>query len=834
MADCLKNIDAANKGRLNDDEIETIVTDLQRARDNLDAVETDILRQGKVIAEQAQLAASIAERNAIINVIKETELWNAIEAADRMVGDPSLGLEAALVGVNAPFEGSLRSVDTLARGYMSRYMGGLVHDMKSAGLLDAFRSMRGEFSRDVSRALYQLNAGKVDKNLQINKDAQAIAEIMHKYQRAALERENRAGAYISDKRGYVVRQSHQPARMVRAGFDKWAKDTAPRVDWDKMGIPPAERAAYLKDSYDALITGVRFETQKTDIALAFKGPGNLAKKESQSRVIEFKTADDWFEYDALYGRADLRESFLQDLQGAAKATALMTRLGTNPQAMVDRITQRMLEAHRSDSGKVKRIKREGVNAVNIQHALDEVTGDVNIGSHTRVARVSAGYRALQTMSKLGGAAVSAISDVAFVAANRKFQGRSMMEAWGDALTAGMSGLKKGQERDFADLLGAGLEGMLGDFMSRVNAADDVPGRTSKMMSTFFKLNLLGPWTDAHKRGVTMMLSRDLAMNATKAMDDLPADFQRMLKTYGLDARQWEIARQAVRKAEDGREYIMPGDVADVRGSLFTGMSEAQQTRLRDEVQENLFAMLSGEADFAAPTPGARERAIMRRGTTPGSAVGEAVRFVMMFKSFSVTSMSKIMGRHVYGSGSRTIKEQLGKGMSANMGLVNAIAGTTVMGFFVMQLKELMKGREMRPLDTNSFIAAMMQGGGLGLYGDFIFGEANRYGGSLAESLAGPGLTTIFDAVELLQKARGIATGDDGTLGGDTLRLIKSNVPFANLFYAKGALDYLLWYQFQEMLNPGYLRRMERRVERENNQQYWLPPSSVVATGGGFR
>ena len=72
------------------------------------------------------------------------------------------------------------------------------------------------------------------------------------------------------------------------------------------------------------------------------------------------------------------------------------------------------------------------------------------------------------------------------------------------------------------------------------------------------------------------------------------------------------------------------------------------------------------------------------------------------------------------------------------------------------------------------------------------------------------------------------------MGGDLVRLAKGNIPFANLFYVKGAMDYLVWYQLQEALNPGYLRRMERRVKRENDQEYWLAPSKLVATGGGFR
>lgn len=40
-------------------------------------------------------------------------------------------------------------------------------------------------------------------------------------------------------------------------------------------------------------------------------------------------------------------------------------------------------------------------------------------------------------------------------------------------------------------------------------------------------------------------------------------------------------------------------------------------------------------------------------------------------------------------------------------------------------------------------------------------------------------------------------------------------------------DYLFLYQVQEMVAPGSLRRMERRVERDNNQRFILPPSEVV-------
>jgi hypothetical protein len=152
----------------------------------------------------------------------------------------------------------------------------------------------------------------------------------------------------------------------------------------------------------------------------------------------------------------------------------------------------------------------------------------------------------------------------------------------------------------------------------------------------------------------------------------------------------------------------------------------------------------------------------------------------------------------------------------------------------MQAKEVLKGREPRPPTMDTFVAAMLQGGGLGIYGDFLFGQANRYGSGTLETLMGPAIGTFTDAIDLLQRSRDVVTGGEVDLSGDVTRLIKSNLPFANLFYAKFGLDYAVWYQLQEMQNPGYLRRMERRVQRENNQEYIVPPSSIVATGGGFR
>jgi hypothetical protein len=117
---------------------------------------------------------------------------------------------------------------------------------------------------------------------------------------------------------------------------------------------------------------------------------------------------------------------------------------------------------------------------------------------------------------------------------------------------------------------------------------------------------------------------------------------------------------------------------------------------------------------------------------------------------------------------------------------------------------------------------MVQGGGLGIYGDFLFGEASRMGGGFLETLGGPAVGKAAEVKRLYDRA---VAGDD--VAAEALRFGINNVPGNNLFYTRMAADYFFLYELQESMNPGYLRRMERRAEQERGQQWWLRPSETV-------
>ncbi|MGN1038052.1 MAG: hypothetical protein ACI4P0_01490, partial [Mailhella sp.] len=109
--------------------------------------------------------------------------------------------------------------------------------------------------------------------------------------------------------------------------------------------------------------------------------------------------------------------------------------------------------------------------------------------------------------------------------------------------------------------------------------------------------------------------------------------------------------------------------------------------------------------------------------------------------------------------------------------------------------------------------------GLGIYGDFIFGNHTRYGGSLASNFAGPTFGgTLSDISAIWEQVR---EGDAKAQA--MLRFAINNTPGNNLWYARSAFDYLIGYQLFEWINPGYFRRMKKRVEKENKQTFFASP-----------
>jgi hypothetical protein len=105
-----------------------------------------------------------------------------------------------------------------------------------------------------------------------------------------------------------------------------------------------------------------------------------------------------------------------------------------------------------------------------------------------------------------------------------------------------------------------------------------------------------------------------------------------------------------------------------------------------------------------------------------------------------------------------------------------------------------------------------------IMGDFLFGEWNRFGGGLGAYAFGP---TLGDAEKVLKIYAAFRDGDNPA--GEMLRFAKAYTPFSGMFHTKLAIDYLFWNTITEMANPGYLRRMERRLKKDQGIEFLRTP-----------
>lgn len=249
----------------------------------------------------------------------------------------------------------------------------------------------------------------------------------------------------------------------------------------------------------------------------------------------------------------------------------------------------------------------------------------------------------------------------------------------------------------------------------------------------------------------------------------------------------------------------------------------ERARTREQAATKLLGAVLEETDVAVIEPGAKERVITGGNTQRGTWKGELTRSFFLFKSFPLAMIQRHWerGMSLPNAGGRAAY------------LATLMAATTVAGMVSLQIGEVLQGRDPRNMNlakkggVRNWIAAMLKGGSLGIYGDFLFSEASQHGSSPLATLTGPVIGSAEDVLNLTQgNIMQAAQGKKANVGAETVKFVKSNLPGASLWYAKGALNHLIFDRLQDYFSPGYLASMRSRAEREFGQKYYWSPGQA--------
>lgn len=739
-----------------------------------------------------------------------------------MKGTPAQKLLAFMEGDETQGFGNSFSVDAMSRAMETDLLAQVERGLRKEGLYDRIANRLDvqdpKFEEAVVAEMSRANGGRDAASG--DADAVKTAKILN----AAIERgrvmQNAEGAWINRLEGYVTRQQHDALKVsggfwgglgsvkeavsivtrpdglaafkqaaAERAFQKWRGTIEPLLS-AKTFEGVADRGDFLRGVWWNIVTG-KHEIIKgmTDLG-DFQPPASLARKVSEGRSLHFADGTSWLKYHREFGRGSVFAAVVGDLRRSARNTALMRSFGPAPEAAFKAEVERGLAGARNAQDS---IEGRAFMHSRMRQAFEHLDGQADAPENVRLAMIGQAIRGHESVTKLGGMVLSAFADVPVATQALARAGVDWLAGY-DGILRGISRLDGHQAREVAELMDVGARAASGRLSTRLAAKDGPLGWITWGQRMNMKISGFDWWNDGLRAGVATILSKDLGSQADLAYDALKPGTRETLERYGIDGKGWDTLRGGAQPLDGGR--FITADAAGDDGDL--------ALRFRALVQETL--------DNATSEARGRERRAIGFGTRKGTIAGEAVRSFAQFWSFPQTFIQRSLMPAARGYA----------GQQPVALIAHLILSTTLFGYVSMQAKQLAKGREMRPLDPGVFVASMLQGGGLGIYGDFLFGDYNRFGGSVVGTMGGPALGDFEAAMKLWGNLR---SGED--VGAEAFQLAKANTPFINTWYTRAPLDYLLLWRVQEALNPGWAGRYQHRVEQNTGAGFWLQPTDAV-------
>ena len=658
------------------------------------------------------------------------------------------------------------------------------------------------------------------------KDAKNLAKVLKEFQADLRLRLNDLGANIGELDDWITKMSHDTQKMGRADIGSrliadnryaWREYIKSRLDLKRTfrNVNDPKKIDEILDSiFNSLMSG---DHTKYNGADSVYGTKNVTNRLNAARVLHFKNVQARQEYNIKFGEPSLKESIFSVLATSSRNIALMQELGTNPRNTLDKVLSLLKKKYKESDPKIV----SQLNFKTFKNQFAELDGSINGIANDLLARAGMVVRSTGNMARLGSASISSFGDLAQYMGTTSFQGRGLLTGLFEA----MSGLLGANDRAAMEVLRVTSNSVQATaFRGNIyGAADDTWGRMGRLQNTFFKFNGMNGWVASLKSSMALGLSRHYGMLADTKLSDLSIREQNFLTLYGIDEGKWNMLRSIKTLAVDNKRYLTAESIDDISNNSiikYVGrkLSEREIRNFKADLQLTWKNVLSDQGKHGSPEPDAAIRAITNQGLEKGTPMGETIRFIMQFKSFPISMWKKIIGRELYSYGpNESSLAKLG-------GLSTILLLGTFFGYLAMSTKDMLRGRSPRdPKNKNTILQAFAQGGGAGIYGDFLISEIqNEYGNGIFETALGP---TASDLKKLLDMVS--TMNEPKKAGKKFFELVEGHTPFLNLYYTKAAYDYLIGYQIKEMLDPGYFERMKQKHEEKRGQSYYLKPGSLI-------
>lgn len=672
--------------------------------------------------------------------------------------------------------------------------------------------------RDLVRELFRENTG--------NNGARELAQAWKAASEYLRQRFNAAGGAIAQRSDWGLPQSHSATKVRSVKESEWLEFIRPLLATERM-IDERTGLAFTPETLEIALSDV-YKTIATD-GWAKKTPSgtrsggkSVAARRTDHRFLIFKDGDSWLKYQDKFGDPDPFNTMMAHIDVMARDIALMERLGPNPAATKAYIEAVVKKAAAGDDA----LENAATSKINrFDEIYNATTGQNNAPVNGKIGRTLQGTRQLLQSAQLGSATLLAIvGDMNTSRITRGFNGLPQINTINQSISWLMT-LPRGERAKLALRLGLTAEAYTSVASSQARFVGDISGPeiTRRISDATMRLSLLSPWTNAGRWSFGIEFYGTLADNVGKAFKDLDPNLRGALERYRIDETRWDLIRKTPLYDYKGAKFLRPDDIA-ARTDLPEGMA--------DDLADRVLMMVETETDFAIPTADVKSETALIGSTRPGSIPGEIAKSFAMYKTFPIAVLHTHLMRGL------SLDGTLARGRY----VAGFIVSMTLMAALGVQMKEISKGRDPLPMfdedgvpDPKFWGNAVLAGGGLSLLGDFLFANRNRYGGGMAETVAGPVVGLANDLGNLtIGNVQQLVTGENTNFGRELVDFSARYFPGNSIWYWRLATERLITDQVRLMTDPKAserMRRLEMRYMRERGQEYWWRPGETAPGRG---
>ncbi|MCV2892225.1 hypothetical protein [Lentibacter sp. XHP0401] len=741
------------------------------------------------------------------------------------------------------FDGSLQDyLDQHHQGLFGKTTARINHEKVLRSILDGDASdeVAAAYAKAVSNALEDMRLmaneagatiGKIDNYFPQNHNRTALLE-------AGLDT-------FAKERGVGRRQAKFMAMakgesrdaMFSRSFDTWADDIRDRIDWAKIkdhltGRPfqqdggPAPlletQNRFLRDVFDSVVYG----EGATSPTYGKPQGSSLTTRMSMERVLHFKSADDWIIYNKKYGTGDPHQALMSHVHKMARDITMMREFGPNPGLGLE-FRGDLLMKRAKELSIDPRAAQGGVAQAKRMMAVENGAGVPNGYFQSLTANFLSDARQVMSSAFLDRAMIASISDVNFskmaaqtIGSNRDAPFQVYIQNISDmAKNKSLTSTEMRQWGWVSDTMAdAGMA------VARFNGESPSSPWAANLSSSIMKLQGLSSHTDAGRFALQHTFAGQMANQIGRKFDDIEPGLLAIFKEHQITPDDWgQFANpEWAMKKPDGAMFLNP-------------LWWREATNLPANVADDLFFKFQGAAeDFiesGVPTQSLFMRGIfdpIGRGLEPGSATYELAKSGLMFKSFVMA----------FSYNSYRVMRRMPSVNNRWLWAAENIAGATILGATALQITEIIKGNDPKPMDRSDFwFQAALKGGGFAIIGDIIATGETKWGGGVPSYAAGPVVQAAGDLYSLTignltDIGISVLTGEEIELGlpKQLKRTIDRYMPGGDLPFLGPAFQRLITDQLYMALDPdgaeALTKKATARENRDGNGSFWMPGSPM--------